>query len=134
MPENKNLSDILRIKNQYKGQIELMTSNARKSNSKLRPDGFIYIVKLKGFDIYKIGVSAKPQRRIKDIDSNSPFGINVICLKFFKNVYNFEECIHDSFKDCIMRKEWFKIDSKSIKILIKQINKLSDKGFYLIRK
>lgn len=35
------------INKKYLGQSELMASNARKSNSKLRPDGYIYILKLK---------------------------------------------------------------------------------------
>jgi hypothetical protein len=128
------LRNILKTKIPFVGQSELMTDNARKSNSKLRPDGYVYILKLKGFDIYKIGVSANPERRIKDIDSANPFGINILCLKYFKNVYNLEECIHDSFKNSSLRKEWFRLDKESVKILIKQINKLSEKGIYLIRR
>lgn len=128
------LKRLLKCKLPFNGQSKLMTQNARKSNSKSRPDGYVYIVKLNGFDIYKIGVSANPERRIKDIDSSNPFGIEIICLLYFKNAYEMEECIHDSFRDKALRKEWFKFDKISLSILINQLTKLSEKGFYLIRK
>lgn len=130
----EELRTLLKCKVPFRGQSKLMSENARKSNSKLRPDGYIYILKLKGFDIYKIGVSSNPERRINDIDSANPFGVKVLCLLYFKNAYELEECIHDSFKRKALRKEWFKFDEISISILIKQLTKLSEKGFYLIRK
>jgi len=126
--------DILKIKNPFLGQRKLMTDNARKSNSKLRPDGYIYILKMIGFDIYKIGVSSNPERRIKDIDNLNPFGIEVISINFFKNAYEMEECIHDSFCKNIFRKEWFKIHPEDIVILSKQLNDFSIQGLYLTRR
>jgi hypothetical protein len=111
-----------------------MSDNARKANNKLRPDGYIYIIKLKGFDIYKIGVSNNPKRRIKDLDSANPFGVDVICLEKFKNVYNFEECIHDSFEPNLLRKEWYKILPEDMKTLIADIKEYSSQGIYLIRR
>lgn len=105
---------------------------ARELNKSKRPDGFIYVLKLKGFDLYKIGVSANPKRRIYDIDSHSPFGTEIILLLFFKNVYEMEECIHDSFKLNHKRKEWFEIHPEDIVILKKQLQAFNKKGIYLI--
>lgn len=113
---------------------DLCSNNARKTNSKAKPDGYIYILKLKGYSIYKIGVSANPKRRIRDIDSHNPFGVDKLLIKYFKNVYNMEECIHDSFKDNLMRKEWFKLHKEDVEILKKQLINMSDKGIYLTRK
>lgn len=118
----------------FKGQKELMTANARKANSKMRPDGFVYILKMKGFNIYKIGVSSNPKRRIIDIDSANPFGVDLMFQEFFKNVYEMEECIHDSFSKNLLRKEWFKIHPDDIAIMINQLKDLSKEGVYLIRK
>lgn len=118
----------------WKGQTELMVSNARKVNSKARPDGFLYFIKLKGFDIYKIGVTSNLKRRLYDIDSNSPFGVKLIDSFFFKNVYEMEEMIHDNLKGNNLRKEWFKIDSDYLKVIIDQVGELSKEGYYLIRK
>lgn len=118
----------------YKGRTELMTSNARKSNSKLRPDGFLYFIKLNGHDIYKIGVSSNIKRRLYDIDANSPFGVTLLNHYFFKNVYEMEEMIHDNLKDNKLRKEWFKLDKEHLKLLTNQVKELSEQGVYLIRK
>lgn len=124
----------VRCKSFYKGQTELMVSNARKVNSKARPDGFIYFIKLKGFDIYKIGVTSNLKRRLYDIDSNSPFGVKLIDSFFFKNVYEMEEMIHDNLKENNVRKEWFKLDLDYLKVIINQVSELSKEGYYLIRK
>lgn len=131
---DKQRDKILKIKNPYLGQSELVVSNARKTNSKLKPDGYVYILKLKGFGIYKIGVSASPKRRIKDIDSANPFGVDVVCIEYFKNAYNMEECIHDSFKDNLLRKEWYEIRTDDILDLINEIKRMSKEGMYLIKR
>lgn len=118
----------------WKGQTELMVNNARKVNSKARPDGFLYFIKLKGFDIYKIGVTSNLKRRLYDIDSKSPFCVKLIDSFFFKNVYEMEEMIHDNLKGNNVRKEWFKLDSDYLKVIIDQVGELSKEGYYLIRK
>ena len=125
---------VFESRNTWKGQTELMVSNARKSNSKLRPDGFLYFIKLNGFDIYKIGVTSNLKRRLYDIDSNSPFGVELISYFFFKNVYEMEEMIHDNLKISKVRKEWFKLDSDYLKVIINQVKELSEQEYYLIRK
>jgi hypothetical protein len=125
---------ILKKTYNYKGQSELMTQNARLANSKQRPDGYLYILKLKGFDIYKIGVSSNPRRRINDIDSANPFGVELISINHFKNVYEMEECVHDNLRDCELRKEWFKVCPETIKGFSEHLKEMSEEGFYLIRK
>lgn len=105
---------------------------ARELNKSKKPDGYVYILKLKGFDLYKIGVSANPKRRIYDIDSNSPFGVETICLEHFKNVYELEECVHESFKSNHKRKEWFEIHPQDVSILISELKEMSENGIYLI--
>lgn len=116
-----------------KGNIQSII-HARNTNKTKNPNGYIYILKLKGFNLYKIGVSSNPKRRIYDIDSNSPFGIETISLNWFKNVYELEECIHDSFKENYKRKEWFEIHSEDINTLLNQLKEMSEKGIYLIKK
>ena len=107
----------------------------RRLNRSKKPNGYIYIIQQKkDAGVYKIGVSANPKRRLKDIDSHNPYGVRLIFLKPFKNVYNMEECIHDSFSQNLMRKEWFKICKDDMKLLMEDLAKLSDEGVYLIRR
>jgi len=108
--------------------------NARKTNSKLNPDGYIYIVKLKGFDIYKIGVSNNPNRRLRDINSYMPFEVELLMIEWFKNAYNLEECIHDNLKDKLLRHEWFRLTENQISDIIIALKNMSAVGNFLIRK
>jgi len=117
----------------YKGQSLLMADNARKANKKLRPDGYIYILQFGSENIYKIGVSCKPKRRITDLDASSHKPLKTISVLWFKNVYEMEECIHENMNEYLLRKEWFKIPSNVIKGIIQHLNEFSEKGIYLKR-
>lgn len=120
-------------KRMYKGQSDKMSENARRSNKKMRPDGFIYIAKYGYEDIYKIGVSTNVKRRIYDLDSSCPKPVILIESFWFKNVYEMEECIHDNFKEDSIRREWFKINSFVIESICSQLRELSNQKYYLTR-
>lgn len=109
-------------------------NGALASNKKRFPDGELYIIKLKGFDIFKIGVSQNAKRRIKDIDSANPFGVLVCGIYTFKNVYEMEEMVHDNLQTELLRKEWFKVSPEVIVGIKNQLKELSEQGYYLIRK
>ncbi len=113
---------------------EKRVKNARKSNSNKKPDGYIYIFKLVGFEIYKIGSSSDVRRRLRDIRSSQAFDVKIVGKFFFKNVYNMEECIHDSLKNNIHRNEWFKIIKEDVDLICSQLNKWSEDGIFLERR
>ena len=118
----------------FAGQSELMTKNARKANKKMRPDGTIYIAQFGRENIYKIGVSVNHKRRISDLDAVSPLKVKEVASFWFKNVYDMEECIHDSFKKSKIRKEWFILKEDELNLLISDLDKLSEGGYYLTEK
>lgn len=111
-----------------------MAKNASLVNKSKRPDGFIYVLKYGANDIYKFGVSSNPDRRIKDIDSNSPVPIKEIGRYYFKNVYEMEEMIHDNLKPDLLRREWFKLSKTHARSICDQLDEMSNNGIYLIRK
>lgn len=100
-------------------------SNARKVNASKYPDGYIYILKLDGFDLYKVGVSRNPNRRIKDIRSALPFTSSLMYCSFYYNVYLIEELVHDLFKENKHRKEWYKCYEECISNLITDLKELT---------
>lgn len=93
-------------------------TNARITNSKKFPNGYLYILKLKGFDLFKIGVSNNPKRRIRDIKSCLPFESSVVFCKLFDEVYSLEKQIHDIHSINKVRKEWYNISDDDLKQMI----------------
>lgn len=95
------------------------TSNIRKVNSSRFPKGCVYILKKENEDLYKIGVSQNPARRIRDIKAILPFEVDIIFISSeLDKVYDLEFIIHKKFKDNNVRKEWFNIYEEDIVILI----------------
>lgn len=88
-----------------KGYSGITTVNKRNN-----PNGYIYFIKSQGFDFYKLGVSAKADRRLKDIDSYLPFEIEILSIHYFENVYDVESEISKMIKHLSVRKEWYKMD------------------------
>tara|TARA_R110000851_G_scaffold239999_1_gene392729 strand:+ start:394 stop:771 length:378 start_codon:yes stop_codon:yes gene_type:complete len=105
-------------------QEEYRVSNARITNAKKYPNGFLYILKLKGFDLYKIGVSNKPKRRIRDIKSVLPFESDIVFCKRYIDVYPLEKQLHDLYIENKARKEWFYVYDEDITKLLKMLTTL----------
>ena len=99
------------------------------SNKKRFPDGFIYLIKLHNQDVYKLGVSNNPKRRICDIDSYLPFDLEILSIHYFKNVYDIEGLISDKIKDFSLRREWYSMpieEAKKIMIELHNLNIIND--------
>jgi len=83
--------------------------NAKSVNAKRFPDGYIYFIHLHETDLYKIGVSQKPYRRVRDIESSNPHEVLMLALKYYENAYEIETKMHESIKEYYVRHEWFKL-------------------------
>ena len=98
--------------------------NARKSNSKRFPNGCLYIIGIEGTDYYKIGVSQNVDRRLRDLESSTPFTLNLLYCEYYLNVYDIESHMHQMLKDFYVKSEWFDID---IDVIISIISGLQNK-------
>lgn len=92
--------------------------NARKVNAQKYPDGYLYIIRLKGHHIYKLGVSRNPRRRIKDIAASNPFDIETKFLKFYKDVYQLEKLVLDRVELNKIKGEWFYSYEDDIEMMV----------------
>jgi len=87
--------------------------------------GFVYFVRAKDTDYYKIGVSTDPYKRIQAIDSNCPFELCILSLHELLNPYQIEEQLKDKYKMYNVKKEWFTFNTelaKEIMIYLHNIN------------
>jgi len=100
------------------------TENARKSNSKRFPNGYLYILAIKEHDLYKVGVSQKPKRRIRDIKGVLPYDSEVIFLRHYKNVYNLEKLVHKTLSINQKKKEWFQLHEEDVNGLKKILEEI----------
>jgi len=98
--------------------------NARKVNENKNPNGFLYIIKLEGQSIHKVGVSQKPKRRLQDISANNPYNIEVLFMKYFEGVYELEKIILDQYNLNKIKGEWFNAYDECIKNTIGILNKI----------
>ena len=105
------------------------SDNARKSNSSRFPNGYLYIIKLEGHPIYKVGVSQNPKRRLKDISSNNPFEIAVLFLKAFENVYQLEKLLIDLYEINKIKGEWFNAYEDCIQETVDELNQIHFKAY-----
>lgn len=87
------------------------SDNARKVNAKKFPHSYLYIIKIVDSNLYKIGVSNNPKRRIRDISGHLPYDIEVKYCAKHPHTYNLEEMIHDNFREQELRHEWFELSS-----------------------
>lgn len=86
--------------------------------------GYIYLIRIKDTNTYKIGVSTNPKRRLRDISSYIPFDLEILALNKVKNVYEFEQEILNEYDSCLIRNEWLSLNNDLAKeIIIRLHNK-----------
>jgi hypothetical protein len=85
--------------------------NARKINSLKFPNSNLYIIKIKNYNLYKIGVSQNTNRRFKDIFNSMPFDCEIIYNQNQINAYLLEEKLHNLIINNHVKNEWFKLDN-----------------------
>ena len=70
----------------------------------------LYVINMKGTNIYKIGISCNSQQRIYNLRAANPFPIDVIHLHKCLFPKELEIKIHNYLHDKHIKNEWFKID------------------------
>ena len=88
--------------------------NARNTNKEKFPNSSIYIFKIKDMNLFKIGVSNNVYRRFRDIESSSPFSVDLLFEKKLDNAYDLEDTIHNYFSDKHLKSEWFQFNSNEM--------------------
>ena len=86
--------------------------------------GYIYFIKLKDTEYYKIGYSGNPQRRIYDIASSNPHEIIVLEIKSSLFAYELEQELHLIMQEKSVRGEWYRFDELDVKMIYKFLNSI----------
>lgn len=94
-------------------------------NKNKNPNGYLYFIKSKGFDFYKLGVSSNPVRRINDIDSYMPFDIDILSIHFFDDVYSIEKMLSEKLEKFNVRREWYQLDVDTASSIMIELHNLN---------
>lgn len=82
---------------------------------------YVYIIQSE-LGLYKIGRSKHPQKRIKQLQTSSPYKLKLIhtILCNTRPAFHLENRLHSllRFNKTISRNEWFKLDSSTIDWLL----------------
>lgn len=76
---------------------------------------FLYVLQAEN-DLYKIGISRKPLKRLQAINSG-PVGIEMVWQKVFSDAPVIEKELHACFKDRRVRGEWFALEQEDLEYI-----------------
>ena len=92
---------------------------------------FVYIIRHGNQRIYKIGISDKPEKRVKQLQTGNPYPLKIIFqTSIISSIHcrKVESVIHKYLKEKghWIRGEWFRIEDNDLVFMIaKQINNMS---------
>lgn len=72
----------------------------------------IYLIKSLNEGIYKIGVSKKPSKRLKEVQTGNPAPIDILYLYESDNAYKIETVLHNRYSHFNTHGEWFELSIK----------------------
>lgn len=107
-----------------------MAFNQRQEEEKLKEDlksndynemNRVYVMKCRNF--YKIGISGNPFQRLTNLQRENPFSIKLVIYKKFKNASEVERLLHRLFRNKNTKREWFNLQKRDIKTLVKIFEK-----------
>ena len=94
--------------------------NAKNADSPAKKKGYVYFIKVKGKDLFKIGITKQSNvvNRVANIQSSCPYLIEL------HSYYSSEDCekeeveLHDRFKDKRTHGEWFNLTLNEVETLL----------------
>lgn len=91
--------------------------------------GYVYLLRIVGTDIYKIGVSTNPKRRVSDIASYLPYDLELLAMNQINKPYQLEQGLIDLYQSKRIKNEWFCLSIENAKeIMITLHNRQVDES------
>lgn len=91
--------------------------------------GYVYLLRIVGTDLYKIGVSTNPKRRVSDIASYLPYDLELLAMNQINKPYQLEQGLIDLYQSKRIKNEWFCLSIENAKeIMITLHNRQVDES------
>lgn len=75
---------------------------------------YVYLVKLRKADIYKIGVAVNVESRICSMETDCPFEIEVVYAKQSPDARGVERALHNLYINKRIRREWYRLTQSDV--------------------
>lgn len=85
--------------------------------------GDVYLVKMKGLNYYKIGVTKNIENRIKSLQNGNPIEIQLIKSIPVADMYAKENYLHSKYDYANMKNEWFEFNLSEVEEIIDYLSK-----------
>ena len=90
-----------------------------------RGSGYIYLVRCKGFEFYKIGISkTSVEHRLSSLQTGCPFDLEVLHIGYANSYKSIEVLLHNKYREYNHRGEWFELNDNQVKDVITDITNL----------
>ena len=78
--------------------------------------GYVYLLQ-SPTNAYKIGISKRPDDRLRTFSVKLPFEISYVCLIATQDMYGLETKLHAQFADKRINGEWFALDDADVEYI-----------------
>lgn len=115
--------DVLKILNRYGmvffrkeggGFIVSFDSELIPPPSKPKKSGYVYLVKMSGTFLHKIGVTQDVKKRLQQLQTANPYPLELIASWESDDCMGLEERLHDMFFNKRASGEWFKLKDEDV--------------------
>lgn len=79
-------------------------------NLKADTEQFVYVIRAKTTNFYKIGCSKYPYQRLTELQISNPFDLEIIMIFKVDDMYSVESKLHKFFETNRKRGEWFEFE------------------------
>jgi len=86
----------------------------------------IYLIKSLNEGIYKIGVSKRPNKRLKELQTGNPSPVEILYLYETENAYKIEKSLHNRYSHFNTHGEWFELSIKEEMSFIDNCKKIEE--------
>ena len=99
-----------------KRKIDYESNRMLGGKSKRYGPGYVYLIRQKGTNNCKIGISINPESRFIQIDYSVPFEIEMVHMILVPRMKETEDLWHRIFKEYRFKGEWFHLTSDAIRL------------------
>ena len=88
----------------------------------------VYIIKMEGSDLYKVGIAKDIKKRLSVLQTSNPEKLKLIISYKCDNAHDIEQLLHICFSEYRLQGEWFSLDGVQLEKLKLKINEFIKAG------